>query len=98
MRFILAPNSMEEIKEKLLESQEHKIERKYSKNHRKRKTSRTLRDEIQSQRSAILMKIKCLQGVETARTSSHSLEDWGESLTISPLFSYISSTPHHQKG
>jgi hypothetical protein len=89
MMLILAPNSMEGIEEKLLKSQEHKTGQKYSKTHRKRKIGFTLRDEIQSQRSAILMKIKCLQGVETARTSSHSLEDWGESLTISPLFSYI---------
>jgi hypothetical protein len=60
MRLILAPNSMEEIEEKLLKSQEHKIGRKYSKNHRKRKMGCTLGDEIQSQRSTILMKIKHL--------------------------------------
>jgi hypothetical protein len=80
---------MEGFKEKLLESQEHKIGRKYSKNKRKRKMGCTPGDEIQSQRSAILMKMKHLQGVETTRTSFHSLEDWGESLTISTLFSYI---------
>jgi hypothetical protein len=89
MRLILVPNSMEEIEEKLLKSQEHKIGRKYSKNDKKRKIGYTLGDEIQSQRLAILMKIKCLQGVESVQTSSHSLEDWGESLTISSLFSYI---------
>jgi hypothetical protein len=89
MRLILAPNSMEEIEEKLLKSQEHKIGCKYSKNHRKRKMGCTLGDEIQSQRSTILTKIKHLKGMEIVRTSSHSLEDWGESLTISPLFSYI---------
>jgi hypothetical protein len=89
---------MEGIEEKLLKTQEHKIGQKYSKNQRKIKTFCTLGDEIQSQRSAILMEIKHLQGVEIARTSSHSLKDWGESLTISPLFSYIWSTPHHQKG
>jgi hypothetical protein len=88
MRLILAPNSMKRIKEKLLKSQEHKIGRKYSKNHKKRKMGCTLGDEIQSQRLAILMKIKHLQGVETNRIFSHSLEDWGESLTISSLFSY----------
>jgi hypothetical protein len=54
----------------------------------KRKMGCTLGDEIQSQRLAILMKIKHLQGVETNRIFSHSLEDWGESLTISSLFSY----------
>jgi hypothetical protein len=37
MRLILVPNSMEEIEEKLLKSQEHKIGRKYSKNHKKEK-------------------------------------------------------------
>jgi hypothetical protein len=89
MRLILAPNSTKGIKEKLLKSQEHKIGRKYSKNHRKRKMGCTLGDKIQSQRSAILMKTKRLQGMETTRTSSHSLEDWGESITISALFSYI---------
>jgi hypothetical protein len=89
MKVVLASNSLEGIKEKLLKSQEHKIRRKYSENHRKRKRGCTLGDEIQSQRSAILMKIKRLQGVKTARTSSYSLEDWGESLIISPLFSYI---------
>jgi hypothetical protein len=88
MKLIPAPNSMKGIK-KLLKSQEHKIGQKYSKNHKKRKTGCTLGDEIQSQRSVILLKIKCLQGMETARASSHSLDDWGESLTISPLFSYI---------
>jgi hypothetical protein len=41
----------------------------------KKKTGCTLVDDIQSQRSAILMKIKLLQGVKTARISSHSLED-----------------------
>jgi hypothetical protein len=46
----------------------------------------TLGDEIQSQRSAILKKIKCLKGIKTARTSSHSLEDWGESLHSSLIF------------
>jgi hypothetical protein len=80
---------MEGIEEKLLKSQEHKIGQKYSKNHIKRKKGCTLGDKIQLQRSAILMKIKRLQGVETAQISYHSLEDWGESLTISPLFSYI---------
>jgi hypothetical protein len=86
MRLILAPNSTEGIEEKLLKSQEHKIWWKFSENHRKRKMGCTLGDKIQSQRSDILMKIKCLQDVETTQTSSHSLEDWGESLTISPLF------------
>jgi hypothetical protein len=56
---------MEGIKEKLLKSQEHKIRQKYSKNHRKRKTGCTLGEKIQSQSSAILMKIKRLQGMET---------------------------------
>jgi hypothetical protein len=79
----------EGIEEKFLKSQEHKIERKYFKNHKKRKMGCTPGDEIQSQRSAILIKIKRLQGMETFRTSVHSLEDWGESLTISPLFCYI---------
>jgi hypothetical protein len=89
MRLVLAPNFTVGIKEKLLKSQEHKIGRKYFKNHRKRKMGCTFGDEIQSQRSAILMKIKHIHGVKTARTSSQSLKDWGESLTISPLFSYI---------
>jgi hypothetical protein len=75
MRLILAPNSTEGIEEKLLKSQENKIGQKYSKNHRKRKIGCTLGDEIQSQRSDILMKIKRLQGVKIIRTSSHSLED-----------------------
>jgi hypothetical protein len=65
-RLILEPNSTEGIQEKLLKSQEYKIGQKYSENHRKRKMGCTLGDEIQSQRSAILMKIKRLQGVETA--------------------------------
>jgi hypothetical protein len=65
MRLILAPNAMEGIEEKILKSQEHKIGRKYSENHRKRKMGCTLGDEIQSQRSAILIKIKRLQGVKT---------------------------------
>jgi hypothetical protein len=68
---------MKGIEEKILKSQEHKIGQKYSQNHRKRKTGCTLGDEIQSQISAILMKIKHLQGVETVQTSSHSLKDWG---------------------
>jgi hypothetical protein len=89
MRLILASNPTEGINEKLLKYQEHKFRRKYSENHKKRKMGCTLGDKIKSQRSTILMKIKRLQGVETARTSSHSMEDWGESLTISPLFSYI---------
>jgi hypothetical protein len=89
MRLVLAPNSTEGIKEKLLKSQEHKIRRKYSKNHRKRKLGCTLGDDIQSQRSDILMKIKHLQCVKTIQISFHSLEGWEESLTISPLFSYI---------
>jgi hypothetical protein len=89
MGFILAPNSMEKIEEKLLKSLEHKIRQKYSENHRTRKMGCTLGDKIQSQRLAILMKINRLQGVQTTRTSSHSLKDLGESLTISPLFSYI---------
>jgi hypothetical protein len=75
MRLILAPNSTEGIEEKLLKSQENKIGQKYSKNHRKGKIGCTLGDEIQSQRSYILMKIKRLQGVKIIRTSSHSLED-----------------------
>jgi hypothetical protein len=57
---------MEGIQEKLPKSQEYKIGQKYSENHRKRKMGCTLGDEIQSQRSAISMKIKRLQGVETA--------------------------------
>jgi hypothetical protein len=65
MRLILAPNSMEGIEEIFLKSQEHKIGRKYSENHRKRKMGCTLGDEIQSQRLAILINIKRLQGVET---------------------------------
>jgi hypothetical protein len=56
---------MEGIEENFLKSQEHKIGRKYSENHRKRKMGCTLGDEIQSQRSAILINIKRLQGVET---------------------------------
>jgi hypothetical protein len=56
---------MEGIKGKLLKCLEHKIGQKYSKNHRKRKMGCTLGDEIQSQISAILLKIKRLQGVET---------------------------------
>jgi hypothetical protein len=89
MRLVLAPNSTEEIEEKLLKTQEHQIRRKYSKNHIKRKMGYTLGDEIQSQRSAILMKVKRLQGVKTARISSHSSKDWAKSLTISPFVSYI---------
>jgi hypothetical protein len=65
MRLVLAPNPTKGIEEKLFKSQEHKIGQKYSKNHKKRKMACTLGDEIQSQRSAILMKIKRLQGVET---------------------------------
>jgi hypothetical protein len=64
MRLILAPNSTEGIEEKLLKSQENKIGQKYSKNHIKGKIGCTLGDEIQSQRSYILMKIKRLQGVK----------------------------------
>jgi hypothetical protein len=60
MMLVLAPNTTEGIKEKLLKSQEYKIEQKYFENHRKRKMGCTLGDEIQSQRSSILMKIKCL--------------------------------------
>jgi hypothetical protein len=44
MMLVLAPNSKEGIEEKLLKSQEHKIRRKYSKNHRKRKIGCTLGD------------------------------------------------------
>jgi hypothetical protein len=85
MRFILASNSTEGIEEKLLKSQKHKIGRKYSKNHRKIKTGCTLGDEIQSQRSAILVKMKRLQGVETTQTSFHSFEDWGYLSLLSSL-------------
>jgi hypothetical protein len=44
MRLVLAPNPMEGIEEKLLKSQEPKIGRKYSENHRK--MGCTLGDEI----------------------------------------------------
>jgi hypothetical protein len=45
MRLVLAPNFIEGIEEKLHKSQEHKIGRKYSKNHKK-KMGCTLGDEI----------------------------------------------------
>jgi hypothetical protein len=52
MRFILAPKSIEEIEEKLLQTHEWKIGWKYSENHKKWHVQ--LGDEIHAQRSAIL--------------------------------------------
>jgi hypothetical protein len=54
MRLVLALNSMEGIKEKLLQTRGWKIEWKYSKNHEKEKWSIKLGDEIHAQRLAIL--------------------------------------------
>jgi hypothetical protein len=54
MRLILAPKSMEGIKEKLLQTHRSKIGPKYCKNYEKEKRSIQLRDEIHAQRSAIL--------------------------------------------
>jgi hypothetical protein len=54
MRLVLAPNSMEGIKEKLLQTHGLKIGRKYSKNHKKEKQSIQLGDEIHTQRLDIL--------------------------------------------
>jgi hypothetical protein len=85
MRLLLPPKSTEAIEEKLLKTQEHKIRRKYSENHRKGKTSYTLRDKIQSQKSTILMKIKRLQDVKTAQTSSHFLKNLEDLSFISSL-------------
>jgi hypothetical protein len=53
MRLILAPKSIEGIKEKL-QTRGWKIGQKYSENHEKEKWSRQLGDEIHAQRSAIL--------------------------------------------
>jgi hypothetical protein len=78
MRLILAPKSMEGIEEKLLKSWDRKIGPKISKNCKNEKRCSSLGDMIQSKSMPILKQIKCLQGVETTQTFSHSLEDCGD--------------------
>jgi hypothetical protein len=52
---------------------------------------------IQPKKTAILMQIKSLQGVETTQSSSHSLEDHGELLLLFSLLYDMKHTPHLAK-
>jgi hypothetical protein len=47
---------------------------------------------IQPRRTAILMQIKGLHGVQTTQTSSHSLEDWGDLSLLSSLLQDMKHT------
>jgi hypothetical protein len=57
-----------------------------SKNHENEKHCNTRYEMTLLKHTNVLMQIKSLQGVETATTSSHSLEDWRD-LSLSLLSS-----------
>jgi hypothetical protein len=87
MRFILAPKSMEEIKEKFLQTRRWKIRRKYSENHEKEKWSIQLEDKIHAQRPAILRESNIYKVWN--RYNIHPLfGGLDESLTFSHLLTY----------
>jgi hypothetical protein len=85
MRLVLAPKFTEGIEEN---SSNHKVKnwaKNTSKNLRNEKHYSSTKKMIQPKRTAILMQIKGLQGVETTQTSSHSLEDWEDLSLLSSL-------------
>jgi hypothetical protein len=82
MRLVLAPNSMEGIKEKLFKSQEHKIRQKYSKNHRKRK------NRLHTWREDSITKFSYIDENQTPTR-------YGNHLNILPLFGRLVRISHN---
>jgi hypothetical protein len=85
MRLGLAPKSTKGIKEKLLKSRCNKSGQKYLQNHKNGKHCSSRLEKFQPIRTAILMQIKSLQGVETIQTSSRTLEDREDLSLLSSL-------------
>jgi hypothetical protein len=97
MRLILAPNPPEGIKEKTPLKSRMKNWGKILWKSQKRKMIHTTWRQDSHTKISYIERIKCLQGVKTDTTSSHSLEDWRD-LSLSLLSSLTPwSTPTSQK-
>jgi hypothetical protein len=85
MRLILAPKFIEQINEKLSKFADEKTGENTLKITKRKMIHITWRPDSRTKISYI-DRIKCLQGMETTTTSSHSLEDWRD-LSLSLLSS-----------
>jgi hypothetical protein len=97
MRLILAPISMEGIEEKLLQTHRWKIRQKYSKNHKKEKWSIQLGDEIDTQRSAILIESNVYKVWKPPQYPPNIWSIGGISHFLSSPFLHHEAHPHLSK-
>jgi hypothetical protein len=85
MRLVLAPKLTEGIEQKLLKPRSQKSGQNAYENHKNGKHRSSRYEMIQSKKTAILIQIKSLQGVESTQTSSLSLKDCRDLSLLSSL-------------